>query len=154
MEKLIDLSPFLGAYSGMNRLWLAPGPMTEEQPIDLTATPGHTPGFLRLTYRSSTQGKPMLGELLLGYDPWQNRLEGAWMDSFHMSRAMMHLVGEVRGPQLWLAGDYYAGPDHPRWGWHITLQAQPGALLIEMHNVPPGGTPELAVQFELAAGVI
>lgn len=143
------ISPFLGHFTGTNQLWLEPGKPTDEQPIALQGMQAHTPHFVRLTYTSTTHGKPMVGELVLGYDPMQNRLEAAWTDSFHMSKAMLHLVGEVRGPQLWLEGHYYAGPDHPRWGWHITLEAMPTGPLLQMYNVEPGGAPELAVQFNL-----
>ena len=145
------LAQLTGSFSGLNRLWLQPGPLSDEQPITLTCNTAHTPHFRHLRYQSNTQGKSMVGELLLGYDPWQACLEAAWVDSFHMSKAMMHLVGQAHGPELWLAGDYYAGPEHPRWGWHVTLNPSPQRLLIEMFNVPPDEAPQLAVQLDLTA---
>lgn len=142
------LSPFLGQYTGTARTWFEPGVLAESQPIALSAEGALADRFLRLRYTSALQGKPLEGELLVGYDPHQQRYEGSWIDSFHMGRAMLLLSSETGAAAPSLLGTYFAG-EGPRWGWHIELIAQGPTRWVRMCNVPPGSAPELGVEFEL-----
>lgn len=135
-----------GQWRGSNRIWMGEqAAPDDDQPIDLTAEGVLDDRFLRLRYQSETLGKPMWGELLVGYDPRQQRAEASWVDSFHMSRAMLHLVGEGAGDVVRVTGDYFAAEGHPRWGWRIEVDL--AQREIRMYNITPEGDETLGVQF-------
>lgn len=144
-----SLSPFLGHYTGTARTWFKPDELVDSQPIALTGEGALAERFLRLRYSSTLQGKPYEGELLVGYDPHQQRYEASWIDSFHMSRAMLLLTSETGAAAPYLTSTYFAG-EGPRWGWHIALVAEGRARWVRMYNVPPEMAPLLGVEFELA----
>jgi len=73
-------------------------------------------------------------------------VSAAWVDSFHCGGTVMHCRGEARANGFLVLGSY-AAPPGPDWGWNLALQRLPaGGLELLMHNIPPGGSPELAVR--------
>lgn len=151
---LRDPSRFLGRWAGRKLLRQSWQPEPEsESPSTLHVAPVARGRFVELTYTWEYQGEPQEGLLLVGVDEEAN--EGAWVDSWHQSRAIMVCRSITGGAAaLTLLGSYPAG-EGGDWGWRITLDlVEDDRLRIEMHNISPDGDEELAVRadYERDAG--
>lgn len=143
-----------GAWSGTARTWFGPGSPAMEAPWAGEITPLLGGRFVRFTYRSSLEGKPLAGELTVGFHVGEGEWTAAWLDSFHTGTDLMRSVGPKReaGP-IGFAGTYFAAPGHPRWGWRTELDdGAEGALRLRMYNVTPDGQEALGVEVELTRG--
>lgn len=136
-----------GDWSGEKSLWFdSKAPPHAICPCELEVGSEALGKFLALRYRWSFEGQPQAGLLLVGNDNAEERVSAAWVDSFHSSGAVMHCRGEARDNGFLVLGSY-AAPPGPDWGWDLALQRLPaGGLELLMHNIPPGGVPELAVR--------
>ena len=146
--KLSSLHPaLLGEWSGEKSLWFDPkAPPHAVCPCEVQITSEAMGKFLALRYRWSFEGQPQSGLLLVGNDNERALVSAAWVDSFHSSGSVMHCRGEARANGFLVLGSYAASPG-PDWGWDLVLQLLPaGGLELLMHNIPPGGSPELAVR--------
>jgi hypothetical protein len=101
--------------------------------------------FLRFDYSWSYHGQPQEGSLLMGGDPSSSSATAHWIDTWHMSHAVLACQGTATANGgLDLKGSY-AAPPGPDWGWRIAVV--PGdELRIVMHNIWPEGKEELAVE--------
>jgi hypothetical protein len=103
--------------------------------------------FVRVDYTWSHDGNPQEGSILLGLNPETGALQAAWVDSWHMSHAMMVCAGESTPEAEISVTGSYAAPPGPDWGWRIALDAAAGdALLLRMYNIPPAMDEQLAVE--------
>lgn len=149
-------STMTGSYTGTSALWLDPSKPPEKASAKAKVTTFLDGKFLRIEYQTRSMGKPNKGILQLGHNPENGEYHGTFVDSFHMSPAMMFFNADRKATpkEVSLLGDYSAGPDQPRWFWR-TVIAQPDAntLRIRMFNVPPSDEGEmLAVEMKLAKG--
>ena len=147
---LIELHDrLLGEWSGTSTLWLSWLEEPEQRsPSRLRVAAVANGEFLSFQYSWVYEGEQE-GLLLLGNDNEDGAANAAWVDSWHMSGKIMHCTGEVDGAGATSLRGSYQAPPGPDWGWRIDVSLpEPGALRIEMHNVDPDGSEELAVRAE------
>jgi hypothetical protein len=144
-----------GKWSGTNRLILSWLPNPEHlSPSEMTAGPDVRGLFLRLTYTWQHEGTAHEGTILIGYDRGNDVATAAWADSWHQGARVMACEGSLGDDgTVNVKGSYPAPPD-PDWGWRIVLTpVSENRLTLEMFNITPDGTEDLAVRTEyLRAG--
>ena len=90
-------------------------------------------------YSGSLQGKPFDGMSMIGFDLATGKYQSAWIDSFHMSTAMMLSEGDD-GERFSVTGSYYSGQDTPRWFWRSEIEiVDDENILITAYNISPDG---------------
>jgi hypothetical protein len=137
-----------GNWAGTYKLWFDP----TEPPIvcDTTATVDKVAQgkFLTVRYQWQFDGKPHEGFMLVGVDPKENALNVQWVDSFHMSDAIMSNRGAVpaEDAEVSVLGAY-AAPPGPDWHWRTLLEhSAHDELRMVMYNIQPGEAEQLAVE--------
>jgi hypothetical protein len=137
----------LGHWNGRNRLILSWLPNPEHlSDTTLTVTPTAKGKFLSFNYTWVHDGAGHEGVLLVGNENKEGTATGAFVDSWHMSGAIMSCKGRVADDGIiHLLGSYEAPPG-PDWGWRFEIRPGDGALTMLMFNVSPDGAEELAVQ--------
>ena|SRR5688572_14121516 len=134
-----------GKYSGITKVWFEPGVQGDESPCSGTLRSVLDGRFLLHEYEGSLQGKPIQGIALYGCSLGDNKLQTAWVDSFHNGTAIMFSENEsISGPYSVL-GHYGS---EPRWGWRtvINRDTEKDKIIITMYNIAPGGNDEKAVE--------
>src|SRR5690606_34776246 len=102
-------------------------------------------------YESSFQGKPFKGMTILGYDLQNEQWQAAWVDSFHMSTAIMFSEGNPAA-NFNVMGSYGSPGVPGRWGWRTEVsQPKDNSIIIAHYNVPPGEEEVLAVEIKYAS---
>lgn len=147
MDRFSSLLQCAGAWEGVNRLYLAPEDPVDESATTLRITPLLHDTFVRVDQTWSWQGKPQEGSLLIGCDPETNAATVHWIDTFHMGRQVLALTGTIAEDGSVDVRGTYAAPPGPDWGWRILFRPVPGSRFeIEMFNIEPNGTEQVAVQ--------
>lgn len=96
--------------------------------------------FATLTYTWNYKGTEHEGVWIIAVDE-KGKGTGGWTDSWHMNGTVMFVHGEG----LNMKGEYEV-PDHPNWGWRISLEPGKDALALKMWNISPDGDEEWAVE--------
>ncbi|HVK70904.1 MAG TPA: DUF1579 family protein [Polyangium sp.] len=145
------LARLAGVWRGTARTIMGPG----AEPLD-AAWEGRIAEilggrFVRFEYRSSVEGKPIAGEMLIAFESGEKLWRTTWVDSFHTGS--MILVSEGSGTDIDVRATYFAAEGHPRWGWRTVIDdAQAEKLTIRMYNITPDGQEFLGVEISLARG--
>lgn len=134
---------YVGSWKGESTLFLDPESDGDTQPSALTVVEVARGNFLRVDYWWTVDEQAEEGVLLVGFDPRRPQFEGAWIDSWHMARAMMFATGEP-GDAIDVRGTYMV-PGYPDWGWRIRLEAEGDELRLLMWNISPEGAEARAV---------
>jgi len=107
--------------------------------------------FVRFTYRSSIEDKPIAGELTIAFESGEKLWRTSWVDSFHTGTMILVSVGS--GTDIDVRGTYFAAPGHPHWGWRTVVDdTHADRLVIRMYNILPDGPEALGVEITLARG--
>lgn len=133
------LAKLVGNWSGMTKTWFEPDKLADESPMTGTIKTILDGRFVMHEYSGSLQGKPLAGVAIYGFDLATNKFQIGWVDSFHMSTAIM--LSEGDGCDRFNAfGTYFAGEGHPRWGWRTEIeQVDENNIVITAYNVTPDG---------------
>lgn len=134
---------FVGRWRGSSSLFLDPEGEGDTQPSWVEVVEVARGNFLRVDYYWTVDEVVEEGVLLIGFDPKRPRYEAAWIDSWHMSRAMMFGIGEP-GETFDVRGTY-AVSGYPDWGWRVRLEAEDDRLRLLMWNISPEGEEARAV---------
>lgn len=131
------LNSFIGEWEGTTKTWFEPDATPEEgnTRLSVRGIPGGR--FTVWDYTGTVQGKPHTGHAIYGFDPDAQKFFSSWVDSFHMSPAMMVSEGPA-GEKVSVLGSYAAGPG-PRWGWRTTIELAGGELVVRAFNIAPDG---------------
>jgi hypothetical protein len=144
---------WVGEWRGVARTYLDPSKPPLEAPWE-----GHIASllggrFVRFTYRSSIEGTPLAGELLIAWESGEKLWRTSWVDSFHTGSAILSSVGQLEAQALDVRGSYFAAPGHPHWGWRTELDdGKDGTLTLRMYNISPEGQEDLGVEVRLTRG--
>jgi hypothetical protein len=143
-QKLTNL---IGEWTGTNRLWLTPEDEALESATQAVVALTAQGKFMTIRYSWSYEGEPQDGLVLVGFNQNQQVEKAVWIDSWHMNDQIMVCLGEHnQAGGIVLSGSYPAPPD-PDWGWWIEVDPLDGETFkLVMHNVPPNGKAELAVE--------
>ena len=134
------LGKLAGEWSGTTQTWFEPDVIADESPMTGTIGPILGGRFVLHEYAGSLSGKPFEGVAIYGFDLATTKFQSAWVDSFHMSTAMMFSDGEP-GDKFAVLGSYDAGgPDIPRWGWRTEIEVvDDNNIVITAYNITPDG---------------
>ena len=134
------LGKLAGEWSGTTQTWFEPDVIADESPMTGTIRPILGGRFVLHEYAGSLSGKPFEGVAIYGFDLATTKFQSAWVDSFHMSTAMMFSDGEP-GDKFAVLGSYDAGgPDVPRWGWRTEIEVvDDNNIVITAYNITPDG---------------
>ena len=106
--------------------------------------------FVRFTYRSQLDGKPLAGELLIAYESGEKLYRTSWIDSFHTSPAILVSQGNDGGGAIDVSGRYFVGEGHGHWGWRTVIDdSTDGVLVIRMFNIEASGQEDLGIEITL-----
>jgi hypothetical protein len=145
-----DLFAMAGAWEGPTRTWFDPSAAPDESVTTAAIELILGGRFLRLEYQGTVMGESHAGEMLIGYEPEEQRFISAWVDSFHMSPSIMMSTGDRRadGAISVLGGHDFRGQ---RWGWRTLLRLEGDEhLVMEGYNISPQGREDQALETRLA----
>ena len=141
------LAAFVGSWAGTTRTWFEPDELIDESETRGAVRAALGGRFVVHEYLGTLEGETMEGSATLGFDLGRDRFVCAWIDSAHMTTAVMLSLGEpgVRN-EVSVLGSYDA-PSGPPWGWRTTFST-PSAdeLVVSHYNVPPEGSEYLGVE--------
>lgn len=133
------LGKLAGEWSGMTMTWFEPDVVADESPMTGKMTSILDGRFLLYEYKGEMTGKPFEGLTIFGFDLATNKFQAAWVDSFHMSTAVMFSEGDA-SDKLSAFGTYFTGPETPRWGWRTEIDiVDDNNIVITAFNVSPEG---------------
>jgi len=128
-----------GTWSGMTKTWFEPDKMADESPMTGTIRPILDGRFVMHEYSGSLQGNALEGVAIYGFDLATNKFQAAWVDSFHMSTAIMLSEGDA-GDKFSVFGTYFTGAETPRWGWRTEIDiVDDNNIVITAYNASPEG---------------
>ena len=134
-----------GTWKGRSQLhlsWLEPH--LREIESDSTLHVEATEAYATIGYTWAYQGEPQTGAMHIAKASDVNHVEIGWVDSWHQSGGVLHLIGAEEGNGIKAGGTYTAGDE--TWGWTIALDVTGDELTITMENVEPSGNAEWAVR--------
>lgn len=133
------LAELVGEWQGTTKTWFEPDKLADESPMTGTIRLILDGRFAMHEYSGSLQGRPFDGIAIYGFDLATNKCQSAWVDSFHMSTAIMLSEGDA-GDKFNVTGSYFVGEGHPRWGWRTEIeQVDDNNIVIGAYNVTPDG---------------
>lgn len=140
-----ELARLEGSWDGQTTTWFQPDVVADVSPMSGTFRPV-LGNFMLYEYSGSMQGKPFEGMMILGFDKAEKKYQSAWIDSFHMSSAIMLSEGG-EGDKFAATGSYFAGEGEPRWGWRteIDMPAE-DSVVVTAFNILPTGEEAKAVE--------
>lgn len=136
-----------GDWMGECKTWFEPGILADTSPIQGNIRSVFNEKYIRHEYSGFINGNPRSGEETLIYNKTGEQVEVAWIDTFHMSYAILFSKGAQVGESVSVFGLYDVEPGTPRWGWR-TEYAMPNIdrLVITAFNVSPDGQEDKAVE--------
>ena len=128
-----------GQWQGLTKTWFEPDILADESPMTATIKPVLSGRFMLYEYSGSLQQKPLEGMAIFGFDLATGKYQSAWIDSFHMSTAIMLSEGS-EGDRFAVTGSYYVGPETPRWYWRSEIEAVDNDnIVLTAYNISPEG---------------
>ncbi len=143
-----QLAGLVGEWQGVTKTWFEPDVVADESPMTGKMSAILDGRFIVHEYVGSLSGKTFEGVAIFGFDLAANKFQTAWVDSFHMSTAIMFSEGDA-GDRFAATGTYYTGPDTPRWGWRTEIDLIDGdSLVITAYNISPEGYESKATEMQ------
>lgn len=140
------LDSLVGSWRGTTKTWTA-GRLLDESPVAGEIAPVLDGRFLRHAYSGSMRGQPRTGEELIAFDAVEQRFQVTWIDSFHMSHAILVSEGRPKPGGFQVTGSYRMVPGQDAWGWRTEYERSvDGRLVITAYNITPDGVEEKSVE--------
>lgn len=135
-----DLQKFVGKWTGNSKVWFEADHLADESPVDGEIESILDGRFLLHRYTTKFKDRDIEGVYLIGFDLQSNQFQVAWVDSFHMSTAIMFSKGNPSDHDFEVLGSY---PDHQEppqfWGWRTDMHFEGEELVIVAYNISPTG---------------
>ncbi|MCW7480241.1 DUF1579 domain-containing protein [Leptospira kanakyensis] len=118
-----QLQSIVGHWAGKTKTWFEKDVLADESNAEATITTLLDGRFISIDYRSSLDGKPFVGKMILGFDIPYQRYTSSWIDSFHMGTQIMLSSGEGDEKGFSVLGSY-GNPEYGEklWGWRTEIQ--------------------------------
>jgi len=137
----------IGNWEGNCRTWFEPGKLEDESTVAGRIEATLNGKFLRHTYVGTMKGKPRHGEELLAFNAITKNFQSSWVDSFHMSYAILFSEGKASENGFTVRANYDVGENQPPWGWKTVYQLiDDDHLTITAFNIMPGEEEAMAVE--------
>mgnify|MGYP000341897098 CR=1 FL=1 len=134
-----QLARLAGDWQGMTRTWFEPDKLADESMTTGRMKPVLAGRFILHEYSGSLQGKPFDGIAIIGFDLATGKYQSAWIDSFHMSTAIMLSEGSD-GEKFSATGSYFTGQETPRWFWRTEIEiVDDDNIVLTAYNISPDG---------------
>jgi hypothetical protein len=88
------LAQLAGGWIGATKLWIEPGIVADESPVQGSIQLVLEGRFALYLYQGSIEGEPQHGIFTFGYNTTLDRYEASWVDSFHNNTAIMRWPGK------------------------------------------------------------
>ncbi len=138
--KHYQLNQLIGEWEGSTKTWFEPDKLTDESPWRGKMYPILNGRFIAHEYHGSLQGKPFEGFAIYGYDLSSDTFQCTWVDSFHMSTAMMFSEGKPVNNGFSVLGSYNVPGMNQRWGWRTEIEpVNENQIIITSYNISPQG---------------
>lgn len=144
-----QLSRLTGDWEGMASVWFEPGEPVDQSPASGKMHPILDGQFIMHEYQGSFGGKPLEGLAIIGYHLETGKYQMAWVDSFHLSTAMMFSESSRHADRLNVLGSYeYVTPEvDQKWGWRTEIEiVSDDEVVFTSFNVTPDGEEAKATQ--------
>jgi hypothetical protein len=133
------LAKLEGEWGGSTKTWFEPDKLADESPMSGKMRQVLNGRFLLYEYSGSLRGKPFEGMSIVGFDLATGKYQSAWVDSFHMSTAIMLSEGSDNG-HFTATGSYYTGSNSPRWVWRTQIETvDNNNIVVTAYNISPEG---------------
>ena len=140
-----------GDWEGVTKAWLEPGKLADESPSKARFRPLLDGRFILQEYEGTVNGEGHKGAGIIGYNLQADRLEFAWVDSFHTGTGIMFSEGNSEIDNLAALGSFPDGTGGPDWGWRTEFQIKDtDHVVLTAYIITPDGQEAMAVQTELA----
>ena len=147
MSKHDLFAAMAGSWGGACRTWFEPEKLADESVVRGAFRAVFNGRFLRHVYEGTLQGKPRRGEDLIAYNAVTGMFQSSWVDSFHMSEAILFSEGKAVDGGFSVLGAYDAGEDLPQWGWRTEYRLlDKDRMTITAFNITPDGLEAKAVE--------
>ncbi len=131
--------------SQLNLPWLPPEKRVSESMSQLHIDTDTHNSFATITYNWEYEGKRQEGTMLVSMASKSKAVEIGWVDSWHQSSAVLHLVGtEAESGSVKTKGSYTVGKE--TGGWTIGFDFVGDELRLTMENITSRGDAEWAVR--------
>ncbi len=148
MDTLLSRSK--GKWTGIKKLWLAPGKSVCESDISADVNETAMGRSAIIGYSWSLKGEPQEGHLLLTTDYGKGNVQAAWVDSFHKSTGIMVLKGRFSMPDTIDLLSQDATASAPGWGWRMIIRApDDNHLELINYSITPDGDELLTIEVKL-----
>ena len=135
-----DLYAFAGKWKGVSRVLLEGDQMSDESPIEGTIEPILEGRFLLHRYTTRFKDRDIEGLYLIGFDLQSNQFQVAWVDTFHMSTAIMFSKGNPNDHDFEVLGSFPDQQEPPQqWGWRTDMHFEGEELVIVAYIITPTG---------------
>jgi len=142
-----ELTPLLGRWQGRSKLWLSPKEPAWESDSSAEVSISVQGQFLQVNFTWYVEDEAQSGLILVRWTKKEESLKAVWFDSWHMREDFMVCHGKLTPEDSALVEGTYAAPPGPDWGWRIEMiPIDEKTFILRMHNIPPGGEAELAVE--------
>ncbi|MCW7474156.1 DUF1579 domain-containing protein [Leptospira levettii] len=135
------LKQLLGQWQGSTKTWFEKDVLADESAAETTISSLLGGRFICLDTKSSLEGKPFEGKMIVGYDIPYQRYTSSWIDSFHMGTQIMLSSGPQKGNGFVMTGSY-GNPEYGEdlWGWRTEFQIlSESEFSLTTYNISPKG---------------
>lgn len=144
------LARLVGGWLGITKLWLEPGVLSDESPVQGSIQLVLDGRFALYLYQGSVEGEPQHGMFTFGYNTILDQFEASWVDSFHNNTAIMFCVGQPGENGFEVLGHYPSPTGGPDWGWRTEVELlDADHLAITAYNISPEGDEAKAAESRL-----
>jgi len=134
------LQSLVGNWSGITKTWFEKDVLVDESTSTAEITSILDGRFIVYDYKSSLEGKPLVGKMIIGFDIPYQKFTFSWIDSFHMGTQIMQATGEATAKGFSILGAY-GNPEYgdQLFGWRTELEIiNADEIIFSAYNIMPG----------------
>lgn len=137
-KKLQNLT---GNWKGTSKTWFEKDVLADDSASEAVISSIMGGRFISVDYKSSLDGKPFEGKMIIGFDIPYQRFTLSWIDGFHMGTQIMLLSGDAT-PNGFAVSGTYGSPEYGEqlWGWRTELEIlSSDEIIFSSYNISPEG---------------